>query len=412
MKYIVHDRVVRSRLPEGPLAAHIDSFADWADKQGYVSCSVYRRVLLGACFSEWLGKKGVRLQGVSSEHPSQYLRYRARQVRIARGDAEALRQLIAFFRCSGHIPQEKTPQRRPTPSEECAEAFQRYLREDRALSRATEINYLPFICSFLKACFGNGPAKLSQLRADDVVRFVQNQAKRLHRKRAKLMTSALRSFLQYARYRGDITLDLMAAVPSVANWSMASIPRAIPADQVRQLLASIKRHTAVGLRDYAILLLLARLGLRSGEVAFLQLEDIDWKAGRLSVCGKDGRRTDLPLQADVGKAIAAYLRHGRPTSTSRLVFLRARAPIRGFLSQCAIGSIVKHRLERAGIVAPAKGAHQFRHALATGMLRQGASLAEIGEVLGHRHPDTTRIYAKVDLDGLRKLALPWPGGVR
>ena len=139
MKYIVHGRVVRSRLPEGPLAAHIDSFAEWADKQGYVSCSVYRRVLLGACFSQWLGKKGVRLRGVSSEHPSQYLRYRARQVRIGRGDLTALRQLIAFLRCSGLVPEEQTARRQPTPSEKCAEAFQRYLREDRALSRATRI---------------------------------------------------------------------------------------------------------------------------------------------------------------------------------------------------------------------------------------------------------------------------------
>jgi site-specific recombinase XerD len=412
MKYIVHGRVVRSRLPEGPLAAHIDSFAVWADKQGYVSCSVYRRVLLGACFSQWLGKNGIRLRDVSSEHPSQYLRYRARQVGIGRGDEAALRQLIAFLRRSGHIPEEKTYRRRPTPSEKCAEAFEQYLREDRALSRATLINYVPFIRHFLNDCFGKGPMKLSRLRAGDVVRFVQNQAARLHRKRAKLMTSAMRSFFQYARYRGYIRLDLAAAVPAVANWSMTSIPRAIPADQVRQLLASIERHTAIGRRDYAILLLLARLGLRSGEVAFLELDDIDWKAGRLSVHGKSGRRIDLPLPTDVGEAIAAYLRHGRPTSTSRRVFLRARAPVRGFLSQCAIGSVVKHRLERAGIVAPAKGAHQFRHALATGMLRQGASLAEIGEVLGHRNPDTTRIYAKVDLDRLRTLALPWPGGGR
>ena len=175
MKYIVHGRVVRSRLPEGPLAAHIDSFAAWADKQGYVSCSVYRRVLLGACFSQWLGKNGVRLQDVSSEHPSQYLRYRARQVGIGRGDAAALRQLIAFLRGAGLIPDEKAPGRQPTPSEKCAEAFQRYLREDRGLSQATQINYVPFIRSFLKDCFGNGPAKLSQLRADDVVRFVQIQ---------------------------------------------------------------------------------------------------------------------------------------------------------------------------------------------------------------------------------------------
>ena len=226
------------------------------------------------------------------------------------------------------------------------------------------------------------------------------------------MTTALRSFLQYARYRGDITLDLAAAVPPVANWSMTSVPRAIPADQVRQLLASISRRTAIGRRDYAILLLLARLGLRSGEVAFLQLDDIEWKAGRLNVCGKSGRSNELPLPTDVGEAIVRYLQHGRPHSNSRRVFLRARAPIRGFLGPCAIGSVVKHRLERAGINAPTNGAHQFRHALATQMLRHGASLTEIGEVLGHRSPETTKIYAKVDLDTLRMLALPWPGGAR
>ena len=181
---------------------------------------------------------------------------------------------------------------------------------------------------------------------------------------------------------------------------------------MRQLLASIDRRTAIGRRDYAILLLLARLGLRSGEVAFLELDDIDWSAGQLSVRGKGGQRTELPLPADVGKAIAAYLRHGRPRSTSRRVFLRGKAPIRGFLGQCGIGSIVRHSLQRAGIDAPTTGAHQFRHGLATEMLRQGASLSEIGEVLGHRHPQTTTIYAKVDLKALRTLALPWPGGVR
>ena len=182
---------------------------------------------------------------------------------------------------------------------------------------------------------------------------------------------------------------------------MSSIPRAIAADQVRQLLASIDRHTAMGRRDYAILLLLARLGLRSGEVAFLELDDIDWNAGQLSVRGKSGQRSELPLPAEVGKAIAAYLRRGRPQSTSRRVFLRAKAPIRGFQGASGVGSIVRHRLQRAGINAPTAGAHQFRHGLATEMLRQGASLGEIGELLGHRHPQTTKIYAKVDLNALR-----------
>jgi len=168
----------------------------------------------------------------------------------------------------------------------------------------------------------------------------------------------------------------------------------------------------MGRRDYAIVLLLARLGLRSGEVAYLELEDIDWDAGQVSVRGKRGQRTVLPLPADVGKAIAAYLRDGRPRSTSRRVFLRSKAPTRGFLSQCAIGSIIRHALQRAGIQAPTTGAHQLRHALATQMLRHGASLAEIGEVLRHRNPQTTTIYAKVDLTALRTLALRWPGGAR
>ncbi|MDP2707979.1 MAG: site-specific integrase, partial [Burkholderiales bacterium] len=227
-----------------------------------------------------------------------------------------------------------------------------------------------------------------------------------------LMTSALRSFLRYARYLGEVTLDLAAAVPIVANWSMTSIPRAISADHVRRLLASIDRHTALGRRDYAVLLLLARLGLRASEVAFLELDDIDWKTGRLAVRSKGAQRLELPLLAEVGKAIVAYLRHGRPFSTSRRVFLRAKAPIRGFQGASGVGSIVRHSLKRAGINAPTTGAHQFRHGLATEMLRQGASLGEIGELLGHRHPQTTMIYSKVDLKALRTLALPWPGGVR
>jgi len=287
-----------------------------------------------------------------------------------------------------------------------------YLRQERALANATIPNYLLFINSFLGDRFGNRSVLLGRLRTQDIVRFVQHEAPRLHLKRAKLLTTALRSFLQYARYRGDITLDLAAAVPPVANWSMTSIPRAIPPDQVRQLLASIERCTTIGRRDYAILLLLARLGLRSSEVVLLELDDLDWQAGRFSVRGKGGRRTELPLPNDVGKAIAEYLRYGRPPSASRRVFLRGRAPIHGFLGPSAIGSLVRNSLKRAGINAPTNGAHQFRHALATQMLRHGASLSEIGEVLGHRSPETTKIYAKVDLDALRILALPWPGGVR
>jgi site-specific recombinase XerD len=333
-------------------------------------------------------------------------------VRIQQGDAATLRQFIALMRRRRVIPVERISQPRLNPVEYAVHEFECYLRSERALAAATIINYVPFVYGFLADRFGHGPVKLSNLTADDVVRFVKRRAPHLHLKRAKLLTTALRSFMQFARYRGDIASDLAAAVPTVANWSMTSIPRAIPADAIRRLLASINRRTALGRRDYAILLLLARLGLRAGEVVFLELDDIDWNAGRLSVRGKGGQQHTLPLPADVGVAIAAYLRNGRPKSNSRRVFLRAKAPIRGFLDQRAVGSLVRNTLARTDIKTPTRGAHQFRHALATQMLRHGASLTEIGEVLRHRSPQTTMIYAKVDIESLRLLALPWPGDVR
>jgi integrase/recombinase XerD len=406
MKIIIDGEIVLSR----PLAAHITAFAKWARAQGYARRSRYRQVLLAACFSRWLGHQAVSVCRVSSEHRVRYLRSRMRHVQIHRGDAAALRQFLDFLRRQGVVPREIPPSRL-TPIEKVVQAFESYRRNERALSEAAVVNYVPFVRKFLADRFGNGPVRLSHLGAGDVVRFTRHQAPRLHLKRAKLLTTALRSFLHYARYRGDITLDLAAAVPAVANWSMTSIPRAIPADAVRQLLVSINRRTATGRRDYAILLLLARLGLRAGEVVRLEVDDIDWNAGSLRVQGKGGQHSHLPLPADVGAAIASYLRHGRQQSSNRRVFLRARAPLRGFLSQSAIGSLVRHTLARAGLKAPTKGAHQFRHALATEMLRHGASLAEIGEVLRHRSPQTTEIYTKVDLEALRALALPWPGGV-
>jgi integrase/recombinase XerD len=412
VRYIINNQVVLSRAPDGPLVAHIGPFAQSQSVQGYARHSICQQVRLAAGFSHWLEKQRIPLRQVSSDHLSRYLRDRARRGRHCSNDVAALRHVLDFLHHDGVIAAEKVAARPLTPAEHCVHAYAQYLRDARALARATIINYVSFIRGFLTDRFGTRPVKLACLKAGDIVRFVQRQAPHLHLKRAKLLTTALRSFLRYARYRGDVVLDLAAAVPIVANWSMPSIPRAIPSNQVRQLLASIDRRTAIGRRDYAIVLLLARLGLRSGEVAFLELEDINWDAGQVSVRGKRDQRTALPLPAEVGAAIAAYLRDGRPRSTSRRVFLRSKAPIRGFLSSCGIGSIIRHALHRTGMQTPTKGAHQFRHALATQMLRHGASLTEIGEVLRHRNPQTTTIYAKVHLKALRTLALPWPGGGR
>jgi integrase/recombinase XerD len=264
---------------------------------------------------------------------------------------------------------------------------------------------------FLVQSFGEGRLNLPALRTIDVLNFVQHQVARGSRKTATFTCTALRSFLDYARYCGAATINLSAAVPKVANWSMPSIPRSIAPDHLRRVLASCSRRSAVGSRDYAILQLLARLGLRAGAIALLELDDIDWQAATLRVRGKGGHAHVLPLPVEVGEAIAAYLKIGRPVSTNRRLFLRARAPIRGFKSQVAVLSVVRHALIRAGVVdSPSKGAHQFRHALASEMLRRGASLPEIGQILDHHNPQTTANYAKVDLASLHTLALAWPGG--
>jgi integrase/recombinase XerD len=412
VKYFISEQVVLMRPPEGPLAASICPFAGWISKQGYAQDSLRQRIRIAIGFSQWLGRRALRPPNIDSRHWTEYQRYRARHYQVQPGEAIALSQFREFLCHEGAIAAETVIPSRLTPVQRCTRDFERYLREERLLAPATIIYYVPFIAGFLKERFGTGPVRLSRLRARDVVRFVRCRAPRLHLKRAKLLTTALRSFLRYGCYRGEIRADLVTVVPCVANWSMPLIPRAITPHQVRKVLTHIDCSTAVGRRDYAILLMLARLGLRAGEIVFLELEDIDWQAGCLSIRGKGGHRSQLPLPQDVGDAIVAYLRHGRPRTDSRRVFLRAKAPVRGFLGPSAVSTVVRHALLHAGVEAPTAGAHQFRHGLASEMLRHGASLTEIGELLGHRSPETTKIYAKVDLEALRPLALPWPGGAR
>lgn len=288
--------------------------------------------------------------------------------------------------------------------------FEKYLRQERCLSQATLRNTLPFVRHFLADRFGTGPVSLATVRASDITRFVPRYARTLSPSRAKLLVGALRSYFRFLFVRGEIATDLGGAVPTVAAWQLSSVPKSIEPQQVERLLKSCNRRTATGRRDYAVLLLLARLGLRAGEVTALTLDDIDWAAGEITVPGKGTRRDRLPLPQDVGTAPVAYLRAGRPRCATRQVFLTTRAPIRRLADHRTVGAIVQRCLERAGIRSARKGAHLLRHSLAVRMLRRGASLAEIGEILRHRRLDTTAIYAKVDLTALKALAQPWPGG--
>lgn len=407
--FIITDQIKLSDRPEGPLADYLHGFADHLEAEGYKVSSIQRRVYHSGAFSRWLKQKKVDVQDLNAGHIKGYLQHCSERGSSCQGVIYALEPMLGFLRREGVLSLQKTAKIPLSPVESCLQAYEHYLREDRALADASIIAYRACTRSFLERRFGKKAVTLSDLNAADVVSFIQFQASRLQTKRAKLMTCALRSFLKYARYSGEIKQDLAVAVPSVANWSMSSIPRAISAGQVSQLLESIDQSTPIGHRDYAILLLLARLGLRACEIAFLELDNIDWHVGTLTVRTKGGHPSEYPLSGEIGAAIAAYLHRGRPSSTSRRVFLRSVAPARGFGGASSIGAVVKHRLERTTIQSPTRGAHQFRHGVAVDMLRRGASLGEIGDLLGHHCAQSTMIYAKTDIETLRSLAMPWPG---
>jgi site-specific recombinase XerD len=225
------------------------------------------------------------------------------------------------------------------------------------------------------------------------------------------MCWSLRSFLRYLYHKGLNQAELAGCVPSIRQWKLTSLPTYLSAAQVQKVLDGCDQATAMGRRDYAILMMLAKLGLRASEVATLTLDDVDWRVGEMLLRAKGRQRARMPIPPDVGAAIADYLRDGRPKLACRRLFLRCLAPHAGFASGCAITMIAKAALDRAGICGYAhQGAHIFRHSLATELLRSGATLPEIGQLLRHESHDTTRIYAKVDIEALRTLSLPWPGG--
>jgi len=399
----------RQDVYEGPLSSVLATYAAHLSQQGYARQTARQPLRFLADLNQWLHRQRLQVTDLTEPILHRYLRSRHRRFRPRRDDDLMLRKLLHLLHDEGLLPN-KSPPPVNNPGQHVEDDFDRYLSEERGLSMATRINYRVFIHRFLSVQFGTKPVRFIALHAKDVIRFVRNQASHLNPKRAGLMVTALRSFFRYLRHRGDITTDLAACVPTIANWQFSSLPKFLQPHQVRQALNQCDRRTAQGRRDYAILLLLSRLGLRACEIVGLTLNDIHWQAGEITVQGKGNRTTRLPLPPDVGQAIAAYLKKDRPPCSSRHVFIRLKAPRRGFANSEAISTLVARTLKKAGIDSPHTGAHLFRHTLATQMLRQGASLADIAHLLRHRSLNTTTLYAKVDLRALQPLAQPWPGG--
>jgi len=396
---------------DGPLGPHIDAYAARLREQGYSYEAARNQLRVIADLSRWLQRRNLAATDVGPRAIARYVQDCKRRGHPERANRSALRKLVGLLRERGDGA-EDVSRARSSARGRVEEDFQGYLLQERALSPATLLNYLPFVHALLSERFGAGAMRLHRLCAADITGFVQRHAHRYSPGRAKLMTTALRSFLRYLRLRGEIDADLAASVPCVPRWSLSGVPKCLAPGQVQQVLEHCERHTPAGIRDYAILLLLARLGLRAGEIVSLTLEDIDWAEGTITLHGKGRRCTQLPLPQEVGQALAQYLKQARPRCSGRHVFIRDHAPRQGFANSSAVCCVVERALARSGIDSARRGAHVFRHTLATDMLRQGASLTEIGQLLRHRHPSTTSIYAKVDLSALRTLALPWPGGRR
>lgn len=399
------------RMRQGPLSEHLDAYAASVANQGYQRHSIRQQIVVIASFSRWLKQKHIDVQSLDGNAVDRFLRHRCRQQRVRRGDPKALKRLLALLCQIGVVKPHPQPAADNAQSR-AVDEFRRYLSQERGLSPSTLHNYVPVIEQFLSERFHNRVPNFGMLRASDVTGFVVRHAHRLSPVRAKLMVTALRSFFRYLQHRGAMSIDLTGCVPAVPNWSLSTLPRFLPAADVERVLECCDLTTSVGRRNHAILLLLARLGVRAGEVVGLNLDDIDWNTGLITIRGKGGKLAQLPLAADVGKALADYLRRDRPRSDSRRVFLRHRAPLVGFGNSATISSLVMRALKHAGVESAHTGAHVLRHSLATSLLRQGGSLDEIGELLRHQSPNTTAIYAKVDVTALHTLALPWPGGGR
>jgi site-specific recombinase XerC len=390
----------------GPLAAFAPGFGGELARRGYGPGSAAAQVRLMADVSAWLGARALGAGDLSEALVEQLMGERRASGRPRLLSRRAMVPLLEYLRGVGAVPPacSAAPS---TPAGALIERYAKYLLEERGLARSTVHNYVGATRVFLAWREQTaGELCLQELDAAAVSEFVLAQACCSCVGSAKCMVTRLRVLLRFLHVEGEIERALADGVPSVAGWRLASLVKALDARSLERLLGSCDRRTRVGRRDFAIITVLSRLGLRAGELAALRLSDIDWRAGEITVRGKGSRQERLPLPADVGQALAGWLARGRPRRESVFVFTGVRAPYGG-LSPTAVSQVVRRACRRAGL--PMVGAHRLRHTAATEMLRAGGSLTEVGQVLRHRSRDVTSIYAKVDRVALAAVVQPWPG---
>jgi site-specific recombinase XerD len=388
---------------KGPLAEHELGFGAYLEGLGYSSSAANKHIHLLRYLSAWLEGEGITLEDLSASKTEAFFLGRRTQGKANLRTTRSLDPLFAFLRQGGHI---ETPTFVLTDCVDLfIDSFHTYLRAERGLVEGTARFYVHVARLFASERVTGNEIEWATVCAKDVTRFATRVCRTRGLSSARAVVSALRCLLRFLRLEGLTELALDQAVLSVAG-SSPSLPRGIAALEVRALLEATDRQSPLGCRDYAILMVLCRLGLRGGELIGLTLDDIDWRAGEIVVVGKGGRRDRLPLPVDVGSALADYLQRSRPDVEDRFVFLRHCAPIRRIGETGTIRSVLARACARAGIAYASP--HRLRHTVATEMLRAGVSLRDIGQVLGHRDALATATYAKVDLARLGALARPWP----
>lgn len=373
-------------------------------RQGYTARSIGQHVRLLGHLERWLDREGLTAADLTVGEVGRFVDARRAEDWKCWRSRRGLAPLIGYLRRAGVVPAPAEPVL-ATPTERLLGGYRRHLVTERALLATTADDYERYARLFLSALAEPVRADLARLSAAQVTIGVRAECARHSAHWARNFTTALRSLLRFLYLDGHLSADLSPSVLAVPARHGSGLPRALDPRDVAALLATCSPELRSGRRDVAILTLVARLGLRAAEVAALELGDIDWRAGEVVVRGKGGRRDRLPLPADVGEVIVDYLRHGRPMTSSRCVFILAVAPRAG-VTASTIDGVVRRACQRAGI-APC-GPHRLRHTAATEMLRAGASLAEVGQVLRHRQAATTAIYAKVDIGALSALAMAWP----
>jgi len=383
------------------LDVHLTEFLATLGKAGYAEKTQHDKERLVGHFIRWTRDAGIAVADVDEACVDAFLACPSRRRYKHR---TALQQLVEHLRSVAVAPQRRLE---PPPSEVLIQRYLNYLRDKQGLSPHSISAYSPFVRAFVVA--RRLPENAAALDALAARRHLLDHSRNRSASFVRLLAAALRSFLRFCFFDGTTATDLSTAVPPVRRWQLAGVPPFLTAEEVERVIAAADRSTARGRRAFAILLLLARLGLRASEIIALELDDIRWEAADIVVRGKGRLHDRLPLLADVGRALAVYLRTARGPSRSRRVFLRRIAPRIGLSQPADVSKIAREALQRAGLLPTGRvGAHIFRHSLATRMIRRGASLAEISQVLRHRSTTTTQLYAKVDFGALRAVALPWP----